>query len=150
MTKMAVMRIYGKNPLKVFFPGISGPISMKLGMKHRRIKSIIVYSNGDPTLTLTYFTARSNFVTYAFMWENVTMMDSLEIIADLMCLCLVAIFKIFQICSKTSCQVSAFRTAGHLVIFYYIFFQLEILHFLIVNHSCVAQRQKCLSLTNQI
>ena len=79
MTEMAAMRIYGKTPLKVFFPGISGPISMKLGMKHWGIKSIIVNSNGDPELTLTYFTAR-----YAFMWENVTMMDSLEIIADIM------------------------------------------------------------------
>ena len=27
------------------------------------------------------FTARSNFATKAFTWENVTMMDSLEIIA---------------------------------------------------------------------
>ena len=31
MTKMAAKHIYGKTPLKVFFPGISGPISMKLG-----------------------------------------------------------------------------------------------------------------------
>ena len=32
MTKMAAMPIYGKNPLKIFFPGTSGTISMKLGM----------------------------------------------------------------------------------------------------------------------
>ena len=32
MTKIAVMRIYGKNHLKIFFPGTSGPISTKLGM----------------------------------------------------------------------------------------------------------------------
>ena len=36
---------------------------MKLHMKHRGIKSNIVCSNGDPELTLTYFTARSNFVS---------------------------------------------------------------------------------------
>ena len=35
----------------------------------------------NPGLILTYFTARSNFATKAFIWENVTMMDSLEIIA---------------------------------------------------------------------
>ena len=31
MTKMAVMPIYNKNPLKIFF-GTAGPISTKLGM----------------------------------------------------------------------------------------------------------------------
>ena len=34
-------------------------ISMKLGMKHWVIKSIIVYSNDGTQLTLTYITARS-------------------------------------------------------------------------------------------
>ena len=34
MTKMAAMPIYGKNPSKIFFSGITGPISTKLGMKH--------------------------------------------------------------------------------------------------------------------
>ena len=34
MTKMAAMPIYGKNPLKIFFSGTTGPISTKLGMKH--------------------------------------------------------------------------------------------------------------------
>ena len=34
MTKMAAMPLYGKNTLKVFFSGISGPISTKLVMKH--------------------------------------------------------------------------------------------------------------------
>ena len=29
---------------------------------------IIVYSNDDPRLILTYFTARSNLVPYAFIW----------------------------------------------------------------------------------
>ena len=35
MTKMAAMPIYGKNPSKIFFSGTTGPISTKLGMKHR-------------------------------------------------------------------------------------------------------------------
>ena len=53
---------------------------MKLCMKHQR--PFICYSNYDPGLTLGYFIARSNFATKAFIWENVTMMDSLEIIAS--------------------------------------------------------------------
>ena len=32
MTKMAAMLVYGKNPLKLFFSGTSGPISTKLDM----------------------------------------------------------------------------------------------------------------------
>ena len=32
MTSMAAKPIYGKNPLKIFFPGTSRPISMKLDM----------------------------------------------------------------------------------------------------------------------
>ena len=56
---------------------------MKLGMKHQRFKLITFYLNDNPVLILTYFTARSNFATSAFIWENVTiMMDTLEIIAS--------------------------------------------------------------------
>ena len=55
---------------------------MKLGMKHQRFKLILFYSNDIPVFGLTYFTARSNFATSAFIWENVTMMDTLEIIAS--------------------------------------------------------------------
>ena len=59
----------------VFFPDTGGSISLKLGMKHQGIKSIIFFSNGDTVLTLTYFTARSNFETLGFTWENVTIND---------------------------------------------------------------------------
>ena len=82
MTKMAAMPIYGINTLKILFPGTSGSISMKHGMKHQRFKLILFCSNDNPVLILTYFTARSNFATSAFIWENVTMMDTLEIIAS--------------------------------------------------------------------
>ena len=78
MTKMAAMPIYGK-PLKIF--GTGGPISTKLGMKHLELQPIIVCSNDNPGLTLTYFTARSNFVTSAFLWEKVKTVDLLETIA---------------------------------------------------------------------
>ena len=43
MTEMAAKRIYGKTPSEIFSQ-TSGQISMKLGMKHRGIKSIILYS----------------------------------------------------------------------------------------------------------
>ena len=59
MTKMAAIPIYGKNPSKIF-SGTSGPISTKLGVKHRGLMPIIVCSNDEPGLTLTYFITRSN------------------------------------------------------------------------------------------
>ena len=63
MTKMTAMPLplYGKNTIKVFFPGITGSILMKLCMKHQRPKHFIICANYDPGLTLTYFTARLNF-----------------------------------------------------------------------------------------
>ena len=67
MTKMAAMPIYGKNTSKIFFPGTTGLILMKLSMKHHRLKPFIFCSNYDPGLTLTYFIARSNFATLAFI-----------------------------------------------------------------------------------
>ena len=39
-------------------------------MHHRILKYYQVCSNDDPVLTLTYFTATSNFVPYAFEWEK--------------------------------------------------------------------------------
>ena len=63
MTQMAAMPIFGKNPSKILFSGTSIPISTKLGMKHFGLLPIIVYTIDDPGLTLTYFTARSNFAT---------------------------------------------------------------------------------------
>ena len=81
MTKMAAMPTYGKNPLKIFFSGTGRPISMKHGMKHRGLQPIIVCSNDDPLVTLTYFTAGSNLVTKAFLWEKVKTVDFSETIA---------------------------------------------------------------------
>ena len=62
MAKMAVMPIYGKNPSKIF-TGTGRPISTKLCMLHNGLLPIIVCSNDDPGVTLTYCTARSNLVT---------------------------------------------------------------------------------------
>ena len=57
MTKMATMPIYGKNPSKI--SGTTGPISTKLGMKHRGLEYYNVFIDYDLWMTLTYFTARS-------------------------------------------------------------------------------------------
>ena len=67
MTKMAAKPIYGKNSSKIFFSRTGRPIFTKLGMYHRGLQPIIVCSNDEPGVTVTYFTARSNFVTKAFL-----------------------------------------------------------------------------------
>ena len=59
MTKMAM---YGKNPSKI--SGTTGPISTKLGMYYRGLQPIIVCSNDDRGLTLTYLMARSHFEAF--------------------------------------------------------------------------------------
>ena len=46
-------------------------MTLKLGMQHQVLKCYQVCSNDDPTLTLTYFTARSNLVPYAFVFSYV-------------------------------------------------------------------------------
>ena len=65
MTKMAGMPIYGINPSKIF-SGTGGPISKKLGVKHRWFMHYNVCINHDPVMTLTQFIARSTWVDHAF------------------------------------------------------------------------------------
>ena len=60
MTKTVAMPIYGKN--------LKQSSSLELGMQHRVLEYYQIYSNDDPGLTLTYFTARSNLVPDAFVW----------------------------------------------------------------------------------
>ena len=45
-------------------------MTLNLGMHHWMLEYYQVFSNDDPGLTLTYFTARSNLVPYAFVWEK--------------------------------------------------------------------------------
>ena len=54
-------------------------MTLKLGMQHRVLEYYQVCSD-DSGLTLTYFTARSNFVPYAFVWEKGKTMDFSETI----------------------------------------------------------------------
>ena len=53
-------------------------MTLKLGMEHRVLEYYQLCSNDDPRLTLTYFTARSNLVPYAFVWEKGKTMDFSE------------------------------------------------------------------------
>ena len=59
MTKMAVMAINRKKPLKIFFSRTRRPRILKLSMKHQGRELYKVYINCDPGMTLTYVTARS-------------------------------------------------------------------------------------------
>ena len=45
-------------------------MTLKLGMQQPELEYYKVFSNDDPKLTLTYFTARSNLIPYAFVWEK--------------------------------------------------------------------------------
>ena len=55
-------------------------MTLKLGMQHWVLEYYQVYSNDDSELTLTYFTARSNLVPYAFVWGKGKTMDFSETI----------------------------------------------------------------------
>ena len=70
LTKIAATPIYGKYPSKIFLSGTGGPITTKLGMKLQGLQPIIICSNDDTGLIITYFTARSDCVTYAFLYKK--------------------------------------------------------------------------------
>ena len=53
-------------------------MTLKVGMQHQVLEYYQVCSNDDPELTLTYFTATSNFVPDAFVLEKGEIMDSSE------------------------------------------------------------------------
>ena len=55
-------------------------MTLKLGMQHRVLEYYQNCSSDDLELTLTYFTARSNLVHYAFVWEKGKTMDFSETI----------------------------------------------------------------------
>ena len=65
--------------LKIF-SGTKRPMTLKVGMQHWVFAYYQVCLNDDPGLTLTYFTARSNLVPYAFVWEKDKTIDFSETI----------------------------------------------------------------------
>ena len=50
-------------------------MTLKVGIQQWILKYFQVYSNDDPELTLTYFTARSILIPYASVWEKGKIMD---------------------------------------------------------------------------
>ena len=58
-------------------------MTLKLGMQHRVHEYYHVCSNDDPGLTLTYFTARSNLVPDAFIWEKGKTMDFQKLLSSM-------------------------------------------------------------------
>ena len=55
-------------------------MTLNLGMHHLVLKYYSDCSNDDPGLILTYFTARSNLIPYAFVWEKGKTLDFSETI----------------------------------------------------------------------
>ena len=55
-------------------------MTLNIGMHHWVLEYYQVCLNDDPGLTLTYFTARSNLVPYASVWEKGKTMDFSETI----------------------------------------------------------------------
>ena len=55
-------------------------MTLKLDMQHRVLEYYQVCLIHDPGLTLTYFTAKSNLVPYASVWEKGKTMDFSETI----------------------------------------------------------------------
>ena len=74
MTSMAAVFIYGKS-LKNLLLKNQRPMTFYVRMLHWILKYYQIYSNDDPGLTSTYFTARSNLVHSAFIWEKGKTMD---------------------------------------------------------------------------
>ena len=67
MTNVAAMPIYAKNLKKNFFSGTKRPMTLKVDMRHRYPSTTKFFQMMNPGLALTYFTARSNLVPYAFV-----------------------------------------------------------------------------------
>ena len=80
MTKVSDMPIHGKNMKKFFFSGANMPMTLKVCMQHQVLEYYRICSNDDAGLAVTYFTARSNLVHYAFLWEKFKTMDFSETI----------------------------------------------------------------------
>ena len=63
MTSIAAMPINGKNLIL----WNQKTDDLEVGMQHWVLEYYQLCSNDDPGMTLTYFTARSNLVPYAFV-----------------------------------------------------------------------------------
>ena len=75
MTKRMAMAINSKNLLKSSSPRTKRPMFLKLGVKHQSMELYKVYTNHDPWMTFTYFTARPTEVALAFEWGKLLKYD---------------------------------------------------------------------------
>ena len=73
MTMKAATPIYGKNPLKIFFSKIKGPITLEIGMQHWEHGTNKVYSNDDLGLTLIIFYGKIKFASLCFLCGKIYM-----------------------------------------------------------------------------
>ena len=73
-------RSHDQDDRYAYISGTKRLITLKVDMQHRVLEYYQVCSSDDPGLTLTYFTARSNSVPYAFMREEGKTMDFSETI----------------------------------------------------------------------
>ena len=80
MTKMAATPKYGKTSLKIF-SRTNWRIYSKFGLYLWGLQPIIVCSNDDPGMTLTYFMVSSILETKAFTWGKAKTMDILETVS---------------------------------------------------------------------
>ena len=62
------------------FSGIKRQMTLKLDMPYQVLENYQICLNDDAGLTLTYLTAKSNLVPYAFVWEKGKTMDFSETI----------------------------------------------------------------------
>ena len=74
-------------------------MTLKVGIQYRVLEYYQVYSNDDAGLTLTYFTALSNLIHYAFVWEKDKTMDFSETIVVCCCVGVLRPFDTFQVIS---------------------------------------------------
>ena len=80
MTKMAAMPIDGKNLKKNLLLQSQNADDLESWYASLVLEYYQVRSNNDPGSTETYFTARSNLVPYAFVWQKGKTMDFSETI----------------------------------------------------------------------
>ena len=79
MIKMATMPIYGKKLKNLVLRTLKAD-DLETWYAVSGAQVLQIYSIDDIGLTLTYFTARSNLVPYAFVWEKGKTMDFSETI----------------------------------------------------------------------
>ena len=75
---MAVLPLYGKNPLKAFVSETNEPISFELGIQHWGLRFYKVYTNHDPWLALT-FLRRGEICSLMLLYEKSTRFDGMKV-----------------------------------------------------------------------